>query len=55
MTIYVIIGEWYIGRTLVKQSFGAYFDKTKAWTRLRQLAELKLNIDFSIEKLEVTE
>ena len=55
MTIYVIIGEWYIGRTPVKQSFGAYFDKTKAQTRLRQLADSRQGIEFSIEKLEVSE
>lgn len=52
MTMYLIIGEWIIGRTPVKQSFGAYFDEIKANTRLRKLAESNPGIDFSIEEIE---
>lgn len=55
MTIHIIIGEGYIGKTLTQQTYGGYFDETKAQTRLKQLAEMFVAVDFRIEKVEVSE
>ena len=56
MTVYVIIGDGYIGSILYSQMYGGYFDKkVKAQTRLKQLAEMYAAVDFRIEKVEVSE
>ena len=55
MTVYVIIGEGYIGKTLAQQIYDGYFDETKAQTRLKQLSDMYAAVDFRIEKVEVSE